>query len=224
MTGPVMEKVVTSIRPGVTQIELQELVREAGILLGAHDVSFSPAALFVKSGTQPTENPFVYPKEEGLLPGTSIAFDFGFIKDGYCSDFGRSFYSGPAPKHIVDAYRALQESHCEVISQMAPGKFKLNQLFGLMETAIDRRGYGDRLRARLKDGTLGHQIGVDLHENPWIRPHSDVWLEAGMVMALEPKVWFPGEYYLRVEDIVLITETGAEYLTEFDRELFELPI
>ena len=210
LTGRVMDAVISSIRQGITQSELQAKVEQAGLALGAQDVSFQPASLFVKSGTEASENPFVYPKETGLAPGSSIAFDYGFLVDGYCSDFGRSFYCGRAPRHISGAYRALQESLCE--------------LFGIMEAEMNRRGYGDRLRARLKDGTLGHQIGVDLHENPWIRPGCGVVLQPGMVMALEPKAWFPGEYYLRVEDIVLITDDGAEFLTSFDRELFELPV
>ena len=87
---------------------------------------------------------------------------------------------------------------------------------------LDELGYGDRFRARLPCGTLGHQIGVDLHENPWIRPETETLLAPGMVMCIEPKVWSPGQYYLRVEDMVLVTEEGAESLTVFDRNTFEL--
>lgn len=224
LTDQVMHRVVGDIRPGITQLELQGLIAAYGKSLGATDVSFPPAALFVKSGSEPTHDPFVYPKEKGLVAGTSIAFDFGFVLDGYCSDFGRSFYCGPAPAHIAGAYHALQEAQCELISQMTPGKVKVSEMFGKLEAVLDRLGYGDYLRARLPDGTLGHQIGVDLHENPWIRPDCDIILQPGMVMAIEPKLWLTGEYYLRVEDMVLITDTGAESLTTFNRELFELPL
>ena len=224
LTDRVMAAVVDQIRPGVTQNELSAMIERAGRQLGAQDVSFPPAALFVKSGTAPTPEPFVYPADEPLVQGTSVAFDFGFVLDGYCSDFGRSFYAGPAPEKIAGAYRALQESQQELISRLKPGAIRLNEMFDVIAAAMDRRGYGDRLRARLKDGTLGHQIGVDLHEDPWLRHDSDVALRPGMVMAIEPKAWSPGEYYLRVEDMVLITAGGAESLTSFDRDLFELPI
>ncbi len=223
MSDRVMETVVEHIRPGITQLGLQELVVETGLSLGAQDISFPPTAGFVKSGLEATENPFVYPKDKPLVPGSSISFDFGFIKDNYCTDYGRSFYSGPAPGHISKAYRALQESVVYLISRMNPGELKINQMFDVIEQALDERGYGDRLRARLPQRGLGHQIGVDLHETPRLRPDSDVWLKPGMVMAIEPKLLHAGEYYLRVEDIVLITETGAESLTTFDRERFELP-
>ncbi len=224
MCDEVMGEVVEHIRPGVTQPELEQLIADVGQRLGAEDVSFSPTAAFVKSDTEPTEQPFVYPKDKGLVPGTSIAFDFGFVVDGYCSDFGRSFYCGPAPDHITGAYRALQESQCHLIEQMGPQTMRVSDLFDEIEEALDKRGYGDRLRARLPNRGLGHQIGVDLHENPRLNPEWDEPLLPGMTMALEPKLWLPGEYYLRVEDIVLITEEGTEVFTRFDREMFELPV
>lgn len=106
---------------------------------------------------------------------------------------------------------------------MKPG-LKIGEMFNIIEAFLDGRGFGDRLRARLPHGNLGHHIGVDLHEKPWLRPGCDVVLQPGMVMCLEPKLWLPGEYYIRVEDMVLITEEGAESLTVFDRRLFELPL
>lgn len=223
LTDRVMERVIDHVRPGITQQGLEELIGQTGTGWGAEDVSFAPAGKFVETGSEPGADPFTYPPDQGLVPGSSIAFDFGFVLDGYCSDFGRSFYCGPAPEHISGAYRALQEAQCHLISQMAPGRFKLGELFGVLEAALDERGYGDRLRARLPEGNLGHQIGIDLHEDPWLRRDCDVPLQEGMVMAIEPKVWLPGDYYLRVEDIVLVTSDGAESLTNFDRNLFELP-
>ncbi len=220
----VMGDIMDQIRPGISQLELERMIAEMGCRSGAQDVSFSPTGGYVKSGTRPSDDPFVYPKDEPLVSGTSIAFDFGFVVDGYCSDFGRSFYCGPAPEHISGAYRALQESQGHLIRQMKPGRLLLRELFDVIEEALDERGFGDRLRARLPGRGLGHQIGVDLHENPRLGPDSDVTLQPGMVMALEPKLWLPGEYYLRVEDIVLITDDEPEVLTNFDRKVFELPL
>ena len=83
-------------------------------------------------------------------------------------------------------------------------------------------GYGDYLRARLPTGILGHSIGIEVHEHPWIGPDCGEVLRTGMVLALEPKLWRAGEYYLRVEDVVLVGAQGSEFLTEFDRTLFQL--
>lgn len=223
LTDAVMSCVVERIRPGITQPELQALITASGQELGAQAVSFPAAALYVKSGTAPGSDPFVYPQADGLVPGTSVAFDFGFVLEGYCSDFGRSFYCGEAPEEIAHAYRVLQVAQADLVGQMRPG-LPIGQLSDLLEAYLDRYGLGDRFRARVPDGTLGHQIGVDLHENPWIRRDCQLALQPGMVMAIEPKLWLPGEYYLRVEDLVLITEQGAEFLTHFDREQFALPV
>lgn len=221
LTDKVMGEVLKRVDWGLSQQQLQQIIRNIGRQHGAQDVSFPPAGLYVKTGSTPSENPFTYPKEEGLVIGTSIAFDFGFVLQGYCSDFGRSFYYGAAPAHIRGAYRALQEAQLHLISSMKPG-LRIGDMTGILLGRLDELGYGDRFRARLPCGTLGHQIGVDLHENPWIRPETETLLAPGMVMCIEPKVWSPGQYYLRVEDMVLVTEEGAESLTVFDRNTFEL--
>jgi Xaa-Pro aminopeptidase len=70
--------------------------------------------------------------------------------------------------------------------------------------------------------SVGHNIGVDVHEPPWLDPENENLLMANMVMAIEPKLWNAGEYYFRVEDIVLVGQRKTEFLTKFDRELFQL--
>jgi Xaa-Pro aminopeptidase len=222
LTDQVMEAVVPAIKEGITQRDLGLEVEFQGRRLGASDVSFQAGALFVKSGSEVSSNPFNYPKDKGLVSGTSIAFDFGFVTDGYCSDFGRSFYFGPASDEVKKGYRALQQGQLETVGKIHPGVTKARDLFPTMEEALDRLGYGDYLRARLTTGNMGHQIGIQVHENPWLVPESSEPLYPDMVMAIEPKIWHAGEYYLRVEDIVLIGPKKAEFLTNFDRELFEL--
>ena len=222
LTDRVLEAVVPRIREGVTQPELEAEVELRGRQLGAAGVSFPPAVIFTKSGSEPAPEPFVYPRDKGLVPGTSIAFDIGFVKDGYCSDFGRSLYFGEAREHIREGYAALQQSLLETVDKMHDSSMRMRDLFPALERTLDRLGYGDTLRARLPDGVLGHCIGVDVHENPWINPHCDQALRANMVMALEPKLWHSGEYYLRVEDMVLVGENRSEILTHFSRETFQV--
>jgi Xaa-Pro aminopeptidase len=222
LTDEALQAVIPHIREGVTQGELEAEVELQARRLGATGVSFPPAVIFTKSGREPAPEPFVYPREKGLVAGTSIAFDIGFVKGGYCSDFGRSLYFGAAPAHAKGAYQALQQSLVEVVAKMRDGGMRLCELFGAVEAALDRMGYGDFLRARLPDRVLGHNIGIDVHEDPWLRPESGQPLRANMVMALEPKLWHSGEYYLRVEDIVLVEEGRGKFLTNFDREIFEL--
>ena len=222
LTDRVMEAVVPRIREGVTQRELALEADYQGKLLGASDISFPATASFVKSGSEVSPNPFTYPREEGLVPGTSIAFDIGFVLDGYCSDFGRSFYFRSASTEVKKGYEALQLGVLETVDEMHDGSMRVCDLFPTLERTLDRLGYGDYLRARLKTGNLGHQIGVEVHEPPWLSPAYEEPLQTNMVMAVEPKIWHAGEYYLRVEDIVLVGPRRTEFLTNFDRELFQL--
>ena len=73
-------------------------------------------------------------------------------------------------------------------------------------------------------GMMGHQIGIDVHEIPWLHNTTPEVFQPGMVMCIEPKLWLPGEAFMRTEDMVLITETGCESLTVFDRNCYELPL
>ena len=222
LTDKAVEAVIPKIKKDVTQRELRVELEYEGRKRGASDVSFPPWIGFVKSGSEVSANLVAVPIDEGLAPGTSIAFDNGFVLDGYCSDFGRSFYFGPASKEVKKGYEALQQSVVETVDKMKEGSERACDVFPAIEKTLDKLGYGDYLRARLPMKSVGHNIGVEVHEPPWLDPDYDQMLQSNMVMAIEPKLWHAGEYYLRVEDIVLVGKKKTEFLTNFDRELFQL--
>ena len=222
LTGRALAAVVPSITEGVTQREIEAEVEYQGLRLGASGVSFRPTVRFIKSGSQPGPDPFTWPEDEGLAADTSIVFDFGFVMDGYCSDFGRSFYFGQAGQEVRKAYEALHAGLAETVGMMHEDGVRICDLFPVLEKVLDGLGYGDYLRARLPNGVLGHSIGLEVHEHPWISPACTEPIRPNMVMALEPKLWRAGEYYLRVEDVVLTGDGPAEILTSFDRKLFQL--
>ncbi len=222
LTDEVFRTVIPQIREGVTQPQLEDEIRMEAMRRGAQGVSFPPAVIFTKTGSAPSTEAFTYPREDGLTPGTSIAFDIGFVMDGWCSDFGRSLYFGAAPDHIRGAYKALQQAVVDTVASMRAGIMRICDLYPAIERTLDSLGYGQYLRARLKDKVLGHAIGKTVHEEPWIKPDCELPLQAGMVFALEPKLWHSGQYYLRVEDMVLVGQKQAEFLTTADREIFEL--
>jgi len=222
ITDRAVEAVVPRIRKGVTQRQLQIEIEYEGKNLGASDASFPPTVGFVKSGSEISQNPFMYPKDKGLVANTSIAFDVGFVLEGYCSDFGRSFYFGPASTEVKKGYEALQQSVVETVEKMGKERMRVCDIFPAIENTLDRLGYGDFLRARLVTKSVGHNIGIEVHEPPWLDPTYDEPLQPNMVIAIEPKLWHKGEYYLRVEDIVLVGPRKTEFLTHFDREIFQL--
>ncbi len=222
VTEEVMGDVISGIESGTTQDELRIVIEMLGRKAGASDISFPPNGLFIKSDSEPTPEPNSYPSDMGLVAGTSIAFDVGFVMNGYCSDWGRSFHWGPVGEDIKKGYVALQRAVVETVDKMHEGSMRVCNIFPSIESFLDEDGYGDYLRARLPDGTVGHQIGVEVHEGPWLKTVNQHELREGMVMCLEPKLWRTGEYYLRVEDMVLIHKDRAEFLTNYDREQFQL--
>lgn len=222
VTESVMSLICPRIVEGLTQRNLQIMMEMMGRGLGASDASFPPTGGYLKTGTIPADDPFIYPKEAGLVKGTSIAFDLGLVVDGYCSDWGRSFYYGQPRQDILRAYQALQLAVVQACDAVGGEILRLCDFYPFIEKALDREGYGNFLRNRLKTGVVGHQIGVEVHEEPWLKPEITQPLVEGMVFCLEPKLWNKGEYYLRVEDMILIRNSKAEFLTTYSREQFQV--
>lgn len=221
LTDAVMKKVVDEIDEESTMHGMNLKVEKLGRGLGASDVSFPTTVGFCKSGSEPV-GVFNYEPDQVLEPKSAIAFDIGFVLEGYCSDWGRSVYYGEPDEHIEKAYPALMSAVVETIDAMGGEVQRVDQIFDHIEMVCDREGYKDRLLERLPNRMVGHQIGVEVHEDPWLKPGSEQELVDGMVFCVEPKLWHKGEYYLRVEDMVLIKNGRAESLTTFDRELFQL--
>ncbi|MBN1682683.1 aminopeptidase P family protein [Candidatus Bathyarchaeota archaeon] len=222
LTDQVMEVIIERIQDGLTQRNLTIMMEMMGRGLGASDISFGLTGGYLKSGTIPSDDPFIYPKDAGLQKGTSIAFDVGFVVDGYCSDWGRSFYWGTAPQQIKKGYEVLQAAVVSACDAIGKEIKRCCDIFPHIEKSLDKEGYGEFLRARLKTGNVGHQIGVEVHEDPWLRPDSTQELIDGMVFCVEPKIWQKGEYYLRVEDMILVKNGKGEFLSKYKRDQFQL--
>lgn len=223
ITDDIMGKAAAALRPGITSWEMEALLSRLGREAGAQDLSFPPGVLFTKAGHPSAQTITGHPGDLPFAPGSSAAFDFGFVLDGYCSDFGRSFYCGEAPRHIVDGYHALQEAQCRMIRRLVPGETNIGSIDGMVREELTRMGFGEYMTNKER-GVIGHQIGIDCHEMPWLNRSVDFILQPGMVFCAEPKMWFPGECYMRVEDMIAMTDTGAVSLTVYDRQQFELPV
>ena len=110
-----------------------------------------------------------------------------------------------------------------MVSQIKPGVTKFGDLYDFICDKAEELGYYDYLRfKRDEEGGNGHHIGSEVHEVPFLIPGTDLTLQPGMVFCSEPKMFFPNEGYMRVEDMILVTEDGAEFLTNFPRDLFEI--
>ncbi len=222
VTDNAMGLVLPRVVEGLNQKNLVIMIEMMGRGLGATSPSFGITGGYVKTGTIPSDDPFIYPKEAGLSRGCSIAFDVGFVVDGYCSDWGRSFYYGTPRKEILEAYQALQLSVVMMADEIGKTVLRTSDIYPHIERTLDQYGFGNYLRARLKTGVVGHQIGVEVHEDPWLKPEPSQPLINDMVFCVEPKLWYKGDYYLRVEDMIHIKNGKAEFLTRFPRDQFQL--
>lgn len=220
-TDDAVMHVVKNLKEGMTQHEAERMLMEYGFAHGIQDFSFPPTAGFKTRCTFKPEENFEFPRTSRLVPGTAIAFDVGYMDLGYCSDWGRTVYFGKAPEHVKEGYKALQAGQKYMVSKIVPYKTNVNQLYDYVQEEITRLGFADVLRYK-EMGMLGHNIGIDCHEFPMINRKTDAILKPGMIFCSEPKMMFEGECYMRVEDMILVTETGAEFLTNFDRDLFEV--
>lgn len=223
LTDEVMMDVLRRIGAGSTQAGIMAHIRATALRMGADTMSFAPFCGFMRSGAGANDDIVNVSPHQGLEPGTAICFDVGFVKDGYASDWGRSVFFGKPQPFVLAAHTALKEAMLELVANLHEGAMRCCDVYPFLEKALDARGYGDAMRLRLADSkVMGHSIGVEVHENPWQKPSEETVFTENMVVAIEPKLWHPGEYYLRLEEIVWIRKNDAVFLTNFDRDLFEL--
>lgn len=213
------------LKPGMTMFDAERMIVDYGLQNGMADLSFPPTCGFK---TRNTENALAiepFENDRKLVEGTMIAFDIGYMDRGYCSDWGRTVYVGRAPELVKKGYEALQAGETYMLSKIVPGVTKFGELYGFICDKVEELGYYDYLRfKRDETGGNGHHIGSEVHELPFLVPGDDLVLEPGMIFCSEPKMFFKNEGYMRVEDMILVTEDGAKFLTNFPRDLFEIEL
>lgn len=213
--------VCNNLKLGMTQKEIEQLLMDYGFQHQIPDFAFSPTCGLKTRNTDLAKEALTFSRDSVLVEGTAIAFDVGYVINGYCSDWGRTVYFGKAPELVKSGYKALHAGQQFMVESIVPHKTNNNELYDLVLKKVTELGYGSYLRFQ-DSGMLGHQIGIDCHEHPMINRDTDFILRPGMVFCSEPKMFFENECYMRVEDMILVTETGAVFLSKFDRDLFEL--
>ena len=145
--------------------------------------------------------------------GTSVMFDFGGVVDGYCSDFGRTVYCGEPPQDVLQAYDVLLAAQEEGRKAATPGT-PASAVNAACRKPIEDAGLGEHFRHR-----MGHGIGMDVHERPFISTEDQTPLEPGMTFTDEPSIIIPGRFSIRIEDIVVCEEGGGRKLGSYPAAL-----
>jgi Xaa-Pro aminopeptidase len=198
---------------GRTEREVAVWLERAMIDRGAGGVSFPPIVAAGAHGALPHAEP----RDVEIPRGTLVVVDWGCVLDGYCSDCTRTFATGEPTAEMAEVYELVRSVQAEARDAVRAGA-DCRELDGLARRQIEEAGHGERF-----GHGLGHGVGLDVHERPRLSPLADDGpLKAGNVVTVEPGVYVPGEFGVRVEDLVAVTESGCEPLSGFTKELTTL--
>ena len=206
-----MAAVAPRVQPGVTMAELREEVEAQLRLAGSLTPSFA-SQMF--TGMDPHSLDSGTPTARDPLPdGTPVLFDFGGVVDGYCSDFGRTVVAGEPPEGFVAAYDVMLAASEAGRATCRPGALA-RDVNAACRAPIEEAGLGEHFRHR-----MGHGIGLDVHERPFLSSEEETPLEAGMTFTDEPSIVVPGSFGMRIENVVVCAEGGARVLNDYPNDL-----
>lgn len=202
-TRLIQTRLETMTERGVAQ-RLGELLLQTG----NEEVAFT----IVGSGPNGA-SPHHEPSGREILAGDTVVMDFGGRTAGYCSDITRTVAIGKPSSKLEEVYEVVREAQDEAFHAVAPG-VAAHDVDHAARSIIERAGLGDLFIHR-----TGHGIGLEEHEAPYIVEGNEEELRPGMCFSIEPGVYIPGEFGVRIEDIVVVTGEGARRLNHAPREL-----
>lgn len=206
------EHVLKMIRPGMTEIEVANQLDFFMRSLGAQGVSFDT---IVASGVR-SAMPHGVASDKVIEQGDLITLDFGCYYQGYVSDMTRTFAIGDPGAKLKEIYQVVLEAQLKVLDAAKP-KLTGIQLDAVARDHITSMGYGEAF-----GHSTGHGIGLEIHEGPNVSFRADKQFVPGNVITDEPGIYLPGLGGVRIEDDLLITETGNKVLTHSTKELIIL--
>lgn len=206
------EHILSFIRPGVTEKRIALELDFYMLSHGAEALSFETIAVTGKK----TSMPHGVPDDTVVEIGDFVTMDFGAVYKGYHSDMTRTVAVGEVSaeqKEIYNIVLQAQKASLEILKKGVSCK----EADAAARNIIENAGYGDYFG----HGT-GHGVGIEIHELPNLSPRSDAILEVGNVVTVEPGIYIPNKFGVRIEDMALITENGYENLTNTPKELIVL--
>lgn len=198
------------LREGMTELEAADILVEA---VRTEDGSHEPLVQFGPNSAIPHATA----GHRTLARGDMVLFDLSGLVGGYLSDITRMTTYGDATPEMKRVYSIVLEAQQAAIAAARPG-VSCQVVDRAARQVITRAGYGEFFTHR-----TGHGLGLDIHEPPFLVEGNEAVLEAGQVVTIEPGIYLPGRFGVRIEDDILITASGAEVLTEGQPDLVETP-
>lgn len=223
LTCQIYEGLLPWIEAGMRERDIAGELEHRARLAGAERMSFETIAAAGERGSLPHARA----TDAVLQRGNMLTLDFGIVLDGYCSDMTRTvaigFDGGPVPakaraqwaeqRAVFDAVLAAQQA---AVAAVRAG-VTCGEVDKAASSLLKRAGWGKHFTH-----STGHGLGLEIHEGPRVAKGQEQTLQAGMVITIEPGVYLPGRFGVRIEDTVLVTATGAEVLTPVYKGWIEL--
>lgn len=203
-----MRMAIASLRPGVTEREIALLIERLLSELGAEGPAFPPIVAFGNHSSMPHYRA----GDLALQENDRVLIDLGAKWQGYCSDLTRTLFLGSPPEELQHCFALVEEALAGAIQLCRPGA-TVGSLDAHVRSIFHKAGLEDKFLH-----SLGHGLGLDVHEPPRIRTDSvdkDLVLQEGMVLAIEPALYLQGVGGVRLEETLLVTASSPEVLTKF---------
>ena len=209
VTDAAFVHIVGFMRPGMTEREVQIELEDYMLRHGGEGLAFSSIVAAGANGA----DPHAIPGKTRLEAGQCVVIDFGAKAYGYCADMTRVVFLGEPDERLADAWEVLRRANEEVEAFLRPGVTG-KQAHELAERVLAEGGY----EGRMGHG-LGHGVGIDVHEQPVLNLRNDAPLVPGNVVTVEPGIYLPGEFGMRLEDCGVVTSRGYEVFTQLGHEM-----
>ena len=197
-------KMLDHISPGMTEKQVARLLDNLMIELGAEGPSFETIVAAGPNAARPHHEPTDKPVQEG----EPIIVDMGAFYRGYCSDMTRTFCLGKPDSKFEEVYNIVLEAHNTARSAIRAG-LDGGEIDAIARGIIDQAGYGEAFTH-----SLGHGVGLEVHEKPSLRKNSEDVLQEGMVVTVEPGIYISGWGGARIESLVLVDNNGPSVLSQ----------
>ncbi len=206
------EYTLKQIKVGMSEREIMLILEGKMRELGAQDIAFDSIVVSGEKGSLPHG----VPGERKVQKGDMITFDFGAKYNGYCTDITRTIAIGEISdeqREIYEIVKEAQQAGVDALKEGANGK----ALDKIARDIITDKGYGDYF-----GHGLGHSLGLYVHEEPRLSKISDAVMAAGMVVTVEPGIYLPGKYGVRIEDSCIVAKDGCRPLSRITKELITI--
>ena len=197
------------IKPGMTEKQVAEEIEKTLMGLGSEGLAFDTICVSGEKGDQPHG----IPSDKVIQDGDLVTMDFGAVVRGYCGDMTRTIGIGSLSRELKDAYDVVKRSQEAGLAACRAG-VPCKEIDRVCRSIIEEAGFGEYF----VHGT-GHGVGREVHESPTLNAKSDEVLEAYMPVTVEPGIYVPGSFGIRIEDLAIITDFGIINGTKSTKDL-----